>query len=195
MKKTIEFGRYFFKKGELQEIEWVVLNETPDGKKLLISKYCIEALQYEYEENENEDPRWENCAIRRWLNNYFINTFFTVKEKALMSPIPVELSDGTVLEDKIILLDEKQVEEYLPDETKRKAKPTPWAKRSQYGDRPYGDRLYTEKGYCTWLLRDPSKRFMGNYTGIYPDGTFDFDGADFYRGGPRGFRPVILISI
>ena len=88
------------------------------------------------------------------------------------------------------MLDAKQAEEYLPDETKRIAKPTPWTKRSQYGD-----RLYTEKEYCTCLLRNPSERFKGNWTGIYPDGTFDFDGADFYRASPRGFRPVILVTV
>ncbi len=53
MRKTVEYGRYFTKNNELREIEWIILDETPDGKKLLISKDCIEAMQYEYLENEN----------------------------------------------------------------------------------------------------------------------------------------------
>ena len=57
MKKTVEFGRYFSKNNELREIEWIILDEAPDGKKLLISKNCIEAMQYEYRENKNKDPK------------------------------------------------------------------------------------------------------------------------------------------
>ncbi len=189
MKNTVEFGRYLMKEGELREIEWIVLNETPNGKKLLISKDCIEAMQYEYSENENAHPKWENCVVRSWLNNYFLNTWFTVREKEKMIPIAVNTPDGKLLEDKVILLNAEEVERYMPDDKKRRAKPTDRAKR-----KPNGERINTENGYCNWLLRDPSDRFDGNWTGVDPGGKVDLDGGDFYLSGPQGIRPVIMIS-
>ena len=116
MKKTVEFGRYFSKNNELREIEWIILDEAPDGKKLLISKNCIEAMQYEYRENKNKDPKWENCVIRLWLNNYFINSFFTVREKEKMYPVSHVLADLTPQEDKVVMLSAEEVEKYMPDE-------------------------------------------------------------------------------
>ena len=190
MKKTLEFGRYLMNKNELQEIEWIVLNEDSEGKKLLISKKCIEAMQYEYPSNKNHNPNWNNCFLRSWLNNDFLNNWFTVREKEKMLPIPVypPLGYGKPLEDKIILLNAEEVKRYLPNEKNRRAKPTIRAKRNQNGL-----RLYTEKGYCTWLLRDPSDWFGGNWTGIDPEGKFDLSGGDFYLSGPQGIRPVIMI--
>ncbi len=190
MTKTVEFGRYLTKNNELREIEWIVLQEYEDGKKLLISKNCIEAMQYEYRENKNKDPKWENCVVRLWLNSYFINSFFTVREKEKMFPIPVETPEGVILNDKVILLNAEEVERYLPTEKERRAKPTVWAKRPIDGE-----RLYTEKGYCTWLLRDPSERFEGNWTGVSCDGSLDLYGGDFYLSGEKGIRPVILVNI
>lgn len=78
MKNTVEFGRYLMKEGELREIEWIVLNETPDGKKLLISKDCIEAMQYEYSENKNAHPKWENCVVYHDKRGFFIALFIRV---------------------------------------------------------------------------------------------------------------------
>ena len=66
MKTTVEFGRYLMKEGVLREIEWIVLNETPNGKKLLISKDCIEAMQYEYTENKNDETKTMAAA---WHGN------------------------------------------------------------------------------------------------------------------------------
>ncbi len=190
MSKTVEFGRYLTKENELREIEWIILKEFDDGKKLLLSKNCIEAMQYEYRENKNSDPKWENCVVRLWLNSHFLNKWFTMREKEKMYPIPIETPDGTKLNDKVILLDVDEVTRYLPIEEDRKAKPTAWAKRAQNGE-----KLYTEKGYCTWLLRDPSDRFEGNWTGVSLDGSLDLDGGDFYRSGQQGIRPVILVDI
>ncbi len=189
MKKIVEFGRYLMKRDELREIDWIVLDQTPDGQKLLLCKDCIEAMQYEYRENKNPDPNWETCVVRLWLNNYFLNTWFTVREKEKMCPIPVVTPDGRVLNDKVTLLSAEEVLRLIPDEKDRKAKPTAFAKTVRNGE-----RLYTAKGYCTWLLRDPSVRFEGNWTGVDPNGTINLNGGDFYLSGPKGIRPVIMIA-
>ena len=102
--KTIKFGKYFYNEDELQEIEWIVLDENPDGKKLLLSKFCIETMQYEYEQNNNPNPKWDNCVLRSWLNGYFKDNFFTTSEKGKMCPITITTPTGIVLNDKVTLL-------------------------------------------------------------------------------------------
>jgi len=192
MKKTIKFGRYFFNgKQEMDEIEWIVLDET-DGKKLLISKYCIETMQYDYEENKIKNSNWENGILRMWLNNYFLNLCFIIKEKERLDTIKIITPDGHELSDKIILMSAEEVERYLPEQEERKAKPTSWAKKRK--NPTMDDALYTEKGYCGWFLRDPSEFFDGNYTTVDFNGKIDLVGGDFYLGGRKGIRPVILLK-
>ena len=193
-RKTIEFGRYLYKNNELREIEWLVLDERPDGKVLLISKNCISAFQYEFRENKNKDPKWENCVIRLWLNSYFLNYYFTAREKERMSEISIETPDGVILNDKVILLSAEEAERYFEDDMDRKAKPTPMAKRPMDSDFAEKDRIYVEKGYCGWFLRDPSEKFKGNFTNVRSDGKIDYNGGDFYY-SLQGVRPVILLDL
>ena len=193
--KAIKFGRYFYNEDELQEIEWIVLDESPDGKKLLLSKYCIESMQYEYKQNNNPDPQWDTCVLRSWLNGYFINKFFTTSEKEKMCSITITTPTGIVLNDKVTLLCIEEVVKYLPNEKERKGKPTPWAKRSKWNDEWEAEEsIYTEHGFCTWLLRNPSIRCNNNWTGISPKGSVDEIGGDFYLSGEQGIRPVILLD-
>lgn len=191
MKKTIKFGRYFFNsKQEMDEIEWIVLDET-EGKKLLISKNCVETMQYDYEENKIKNPNWENGILRMWLNNYFLNLCFIIREKERLEPITIITPDGQELSDKIILMSAEEVERYFPEEKVRRSKPTSWAKKRK--NPTWDDVLYTENGYCSWFLRDPSEVFDGNYTAVDCNGKINLIGGDFRLGGRKGLRPVILL--
>ena len=182
--KTIKFGKYFYNEDELQEIEWIVLDENPDGKKLLLSKFCIETMQYEYEQNNNPNPKWDNCVLRSWLNGYFKDNFITITTPT-----------GIVLNDKVTLLSIEEVVKYLPSEKERKSKPTPWAKRSKWNEK-WGEEesIYTDHGFCTWLLRNPSSKVNNNWTGINPQGSIDEIGGDIFFSGEQGIRPVILLD-
>lgn len=192
--KTIKFGRYYYDEDELQEIEWIVLDEMPDGKKLLLSKYCIEAMQYEYEQNDNPNPKWDNCVLREWLNGYFIDNFFTSSEKEKLCPITITTPTGIELNDKITLLCIEEVVKYLPNEKDRKSKPTPWAKRSKCNEWGEEESIYTDHGFCTWLLRNPSSKVNNNWTGINPKGSIDEIGGDIFFSGEQGIRPIILLD-
>ncbi len=189
--KTVKFGRYRYERSSLdmKAITWIVLNETPDGKFLLISKNCIDAMQYGDEEYKNDTPAWENSYVRNWLNDYFYRFAFSNYECEKMYPIQVQTQEGKVLEDMVILFSADEVEKYLPNIDERKAKPSGWAKHSWEED-----SLYTENGCCAWLLRDPSELFEGNWTGISPSGELDLVGGDFYLSGIQGVRPVIMVD-
>ena len=73
---TMKFGNYH------GAVEWLVLYKK-DGKALLISKYCLDAKEYDKNEN-NESVTWETSTLRQWLNSCFINEAFTDEEKALI---------------------------------------------------------------------------------------------------------------
>lgn len=56
-----------------EPIEWVVLDVQGD-KALLISKYGLDVRPYNTEYNH---VTWEECTLRTWLNDTFLNAAFT----------------------------------------------------------------------------------------------------------------------
>ena len=64
---------------EKDKIEWIVLEKDEENHRvLLLSKYLLDSYCY----NESaENVSWENCDIRKWLNEDFYNAAFDEKEK------------------------------------------------------------------------------------------------------------------
>ena len=46
---------------------------------MLISRYALDVKPYN---TQRVDITWEQCTLRAWLNNDFINTAFTTDEQA-----------------------------------------------------------------------------------------------------------------
>lgn len=187
--KRVLFGKYYSDIDTLEEIPWIVINETEEDV-LLLCENCIESMRYAYEENEIDNPVWENCDIRHWLNNYFLDSFFTPEEKNQILPQEIITEEGTTVIDRIFLLSKEEVEVYLPNQEERRAQPTDWARRNE----DEFDGLVVIDGYCTWLLRGTSKVFNGNWTGISSKGELDLTGADFYFGPETGVRPALFLK-
>ncbi len=60
-------------------IEWLVLDVDKDNHKvLLLSRYGLDCQPYH---NIWEEVTWENCSLRYWLNDDFLNTAFTSQEQ------------------------------------------------------------------------------------------------------------------
>ena len=81
---TITFGAYPLsdKSGNLKEpIEWIVLKKETN-KALLLSKYILDSKTYH---DKQENTTWENCELRKWLNNDFYNEAFNNNEKNKIS--------------------------------------------------------------------------------------------------------------
>ena len=57
-----------------EPIEWIVL-DTQDGKALLLSKYGLDAVPYN--DDNNRAVTRETCTLRTWLNDTFLNAAFT----------------------------------------------------------------------------------------------------------------------
>lgn len=70
--RSITFGHY---KGK--PIEWFVLKDS-NGMLKLVSKYGLEEKRYH---EEDEMVTWEECSLRAWLNDTFLNQAFTKEEQ------------------------------------------------------------------------------------------------------------------
>ena len=105
-------------KNGTEEIEWEVLAKEDDGI-LVISKYILDAKPYH---EVKEGVNWDECTLRYWLNEEFLNTAFCpqIQERILLSEVMMDLFKiesnsyiGEVpVEDYIFLLCIHDVEKY-----------------------------------------------------------------------------------
>lgn len=139
-----------------ESIEWTVL--AKDGNKLLIiSKQGLDCQRY----NETEDDvTWSSCTLRTWLNSTFVNEAFNNDEKGIIQPTKVVADEnpnfytpaGSDTTDKVFLLSLTEVNKYIPNNSSRKCKPTPYAVAQGAFDE------YDEgTGNCIWWLRTPGE--------------------------------------
>ena len=84
---TVSFGTY-----EGEKLNWRVLNVTRGGALLLSDKI----ITYKAYNDESESIAWENCSLRKWLNNEFINKTFTESEKAIIYNTTVMNPDNSL---------------------------------------------------------------------------------------------------
>lgn len=167
--KNINIGEYV-KFGEYEqdnnlengkeEIEWLVLDKK-DNKIWLISKYALDKQPYN---NSSTNVTWENCSLRRWLNNEFSSNAFSKYhlEKIQTSHVTADINPaiirhpdtslshmgitpGNNTEDKIFLLSGKEAEDLLPAEKMQ-------AFMTEYAN-PEREKLREDYGY--WWLRTP----------------------------------------
>ena len=119
----VKFGQYPQGAGsdaQKQSIEWLVLDVQKGnglgmpGRSLLISRYALDAKEY----NEDyEDVTWETCTLRRWLNQDFLKTAFTLEEEKRILTVESSLPDNT--EDQVFLLSLFEAVEYFKDDDER----------------------------------------------------------------------------
>jgi hypothetical protein len=149
-----------------ENIEWLVLDKQ-DNKVLLLSRYGLDSQPYN---TEYEEITWENCTLRTWLNETFINNAFSSAEQQCILLTDVDNSrsqcsgwntnDGNNTQDKIFLLSYAEANKYLDvtigdNNTKSRVTPTIYAIAN--GAWP-ADDYETEDGLHAggwWWLRSP----------------------------------------
>ena len=155
-----------------EAIEWLVL-DVQNGKSLLLSRYGLDAKPYN---TEWKDITWEECSIRNWLNNDFLNRAFTDTEKSAILMTNVDnsasqgysgwsTSGGNNTQDQIFLLSYAEANKYLGVEhywevsgskqnTKSRVAPTAFAKAQGAW---LSDSNQTVDGEAAgkWWLRSP----------------------------------------
>ena len=111
---TVTFGTYEqnnnYSDGN-ENIEWVVIDKQED-KIMVVSKYII--AEQPFNTTNEGHISWENCTLRKWLNNDFLNEAFSGAEKNLITDTTVFSTEYPVVgatystTDKIFLLSENE---------------------------------------------------------------------------------------
>ena len=147
---TVTYGTYEqdgdYDNGK-EAIEWIVLDKQ-DGKLLLISRYALAEMSYDY---KDEEGTWEKCSLRKWLNDMFVKEAFSDKEIKHIPTIKVtadknpecDTDPGNDTEDQVFLLSIPEVEKYFKTGEERRCEPTEYALLTGSGD------------FYGWWLRSP----------------------------------------
>ena len=177
-----------------ENIEWLVLARE-NNKILVISDKALDRQLY-----DNADVTWENCSLRKWLNDSFLNAAFSEEERALIQSTtlsadknPEYSSDpGTATMDKVFLLSINEAEKYFNSDEARKCAPTAYAKAQ--GALTSSDVYETPSGAatCWWWLRSPGYSQKGA-------AIVNCDGSVYYFGYGVDYddvsvRPALWIS-
>ena len=150
---VVPFGRYE-QDNDLsngpEDITWQVL-AVENGRALLISKYALDAKPYH---EKWARTTWENCTLRKWLNNGFYASAFnsaeqqqilTVNNKNPDNPVS-RIKGGNDTMDQIFLLSFDEIDRYFDSDEARQCQGTDYAKAN-------GSYLNEYEGNSWWWLR------------------------------------------
>ena len=189
---AIKFGRYEQDNNSSngkEDIEWIVL-KNEENRLLVISKYMLDCKPYN---TESISVTWENCSLRRWLNDSFLNTAFSSDEKEQILTITGGVgkvllytpNPGYDTEDKVFLLSDAEVYELYASNEAKMCIPTEYAKAQ-------GCRVFNTEGTSWWWLR--SSGVHSNFAAdILPDGSTHSLGNDVIS--EEGVRPALWIDL
>lgn len=154
-----------------EDIEWLVL--AKDGNKLLL--VSVKALDCKQYNSSRKYTTWEQCAIRSWLNESFLQEAFDTEEQAITSFSDISTdknpnyntNPGKSTTDRVFLLDIKEVSEYFDSDEARKCEPTAYAvTKAESND---------EITACSWWLRSPGYKQWAAAS-VSDDGVIQFSG-------------------
>jgi len=189
-------------------IEWLVLDyDEANHKALLLSRYGLDAVPYN---KEFIAITWEQCTLRAWLNDDFLNRAFSEKEQSAILVTKVDnssgqgysswlTSGGKNTQDRIFLLSCAEANRYLGvthndlnnlNNTKSRVAPTDYA--VVFG--AYRSDIYqTADGEPTgfWWLRSPGNALY-NAAIVTNDGSLNYDNVNFYN---NVVRPAFWLNL
>lgn len=172
-------------------IEWQVLDEQ-NGNVLVISTYGLDAKPY----NENvEDVTWEQCSLRAWLNDDFLQAAFSAGGQAQIaeSDVPAHKNPeyntdpGKDTKDKVFLLSIDEANRYFPSDTARTCKLSAHAQVE-------GAPSSSGSGACWWWLRS-SGDTQDNAAEVGPVGAVFAGGCHHNVSGIGAARPAMWINL
>ena len=209
----IKFGKWYMnaddlENGVMRPIEWQVLDVEEDGTLFVISRYGLEARAYN---DEDIDATWEECSLRRWLNDEsdsdtFYAKAFSKDEKMLIFKTKLKNDGnpqyGTIggndTEDKVFLLSIEEAYRYFSGDEERICEATGHALEGigRYYEQRGWDNLeanYGEDHRCWWWLRSPGRK---SSTATYVDngGSLHFRGS-WVSLGDYAVRPSLRIHL
>ena len=203
--QTVTFGTYLqTSAGNAKTpIEWLVL--ARDGQKaLLVSKYGLDAKPYN---TEYTDITWEECTLRTWLNETFLNTAFSAEEQEGILLTNVDngndqgyskwkTSGGNNTQDRIFLLSCAEANQYLgvthddSKNTQSRVSPTEYAD-AQGAYTSSNNKTSDGNAAGWWWLRSPGNR-QCSAARVYSDGSLYYDNVIHAYGS---VRPALWVNL
>lgn len=173
-----------------EDIEWQVL-DIQDGKAFVVSKYALDAKHYN---DEYTDVTWEDCTLRQWLNDDFLNSAFTYDEQNAISKTSLTNPDndsygtdgGNKTSDKIFLLSIDEANKYFDSDYDRECEPTQYAI-------DMGAYENSDNGNCRWWLRSPGD-YQVNAALVDTDGSVRDYGHGVYNYSDA-VRPALWLNL
>ncbi len=188
---TVQFGSY-----ASEPLKWYVVNKN--GNELtLLAKNIVEEKSFD---EDSRNVSWNDCSLRSWLNNDFLNTAFSGDEKAMLSEINGDYVRVPSSKEIYTILEKLNVEYMM-------AAPTKYAyKLGIYTYNPldhvikctdWGSSGYSETAFGCWWLSDNgplqgTAAFVNEFGNVMATGMFT--GAYSYSDGLCGVRPMIKIK-
>ena len=175
----ITFGKYKqgnSKSAKESDVEWLVLDVNSE-RALVISKYALKCGAFTYTYTNN---KWENSHLRKWLNEEFINSAFSIDEKSMIPTVTVSAdhySCGST-KDRVFLLSVTEANKYFSSNMEKQCKATKYA--TEYNS-----------DYCQWWLRTPG-RVENMVSFISTDGSLSGTYGDR---DTIGIRPAMWIDL
>ena len=173
-----------------EDIEWLVLAKE-NNKILVISD---KALDYQRYNKTYEKITWEQCSLRKWLNDSFFNAAFSEEEQALIQNTTVSADKnpkystdpGNATTDKVFLLSINEAEKYFSGEQARKCTTTAYVIAIAQSE-------YDNKYVSWWWLRSPGDK-QKNAARVNYAGSIDYSSLSV-SGNVGCVRPALWISL
>lgn len=191
----ITFGSYRQDKdGKKQPIEWLVL-ERQGSRCLLLGKNILDFQQYNA---HYQNVTWEDCSLRKWLNEEFLEEAFSKAEQAQIQKVTVkadrhplhDTDPGKDTSDKLFLLSCNEAERYFSSNSERTCGITDYAAAKG----AFAKSLFRWNGRDAsyWWLRTPGKsaKFAAD---IALDGSIGKDGI--LVTSSYGVRPAMWVTV
>ncbi len=186
-----------------ENIEWRIL-EKEEERILVISRYVLDGIPYDSDyttfalsgdtkdlEIDKGIVTWENCSLRRWLNQGFMESVFDEHEQSYILETAIESGDyldeektveGSV-KDKLFLLSEEEADTYFLSEWDRKGEGTQLVNDDDNGH-------YHTRGMTQWWLRTTDKN---GKTALIVQYWGSIEEEDVKE--RKGVRPAMWISL
>lgn len=172
-----------------EDIEWLVLAKE-NNKILVISDKALDCQKYN---STSGLTTWEECSLREWLNDSFLNATFSEEERALIQSTTVSVDKipnyhytdpGNATTDKVFLLSYNDAEKHFSDHHARKCTFTAYAKAQR--------AAAGKGGVDAWWLRSLTGPYYAAVSDA-PSGALAYYIYDTSDGG--GVRPALWIDL
>lgn len=191
--KTIIFGTYAG-----MPVEWLILHENQE-KMLVLSRYVLDAKRMF---SDCIYTSWERSTLRKWLNQDFFEGIFSPEEQKKIPVSEIFTPDchdfgsygNNLTQDKLFLLSEEEIDQYLPEPAFRTAPAEPNAVRYSQDLKDFVNLLpfYHEMKNCWWWLRSNGDE-PNMFSIVWSDGSVS--GTGHYANYERGIRPAMYLNL